>query len=69
MLYKIACNSIKKKTTAQVFSCEFCKVLKTLFFTEHIQWLFLYVSHRLFFHFEFATFSENGQIMSNNQIR
>ena len=38
-----ACNFIKKKTLAQVFSCEFCKILRTLFVTEHLCWLLLYV--------------------------
>ena len=31
-----ACKFIKKETLAQVFSCEFCKLFKTKFFTEHI---------------------------------
>ena len=31
-----ACNFIKKETLAQVFSCEFCKIFKNTFFTEHI---------------------------------
>ena len=29
-----ACNFIKKETMAQVFSCEFCEVVKNTFFTE-----------------------------------
>ena len=28
-------NFIKKETLAQVFSCEFCKISKNTFFTEH----------------------------------
>ena len=32
-----ACNFIKKDTLAQVFSCEFCKISKNKFFTEHPQ--------------------------------
>ena len=32
-----ACNSIKKQTLAQVFSCEFCEIFKNTFFTEHLQ--------------------------------
>ena len=32
----LACNSIKKKSLAQVFSCEFCKIFKNTFFIEHI---------------------------------
>ena len=31
-----ACNFIKKETMAQIFSCEFCKISKTTFFTEHL---------------------------------
>ena len=30
-----ACNFIKKEVLAQVFSCEFCKISKNTFFTEH----------------------------------
>ena len=29
-------NFIKKKALAQVFSCEFCKICKNTFFTEHL---------------------------------
>ena len=28
---------IKKETLAQVFSCEFCKIFKNTFFTEHLR--------------------------------
>ena len=35
-----ACNFIKKETLAQVFSCEFCKIL-TPFLTERLWWLLL----------------------------
>ena len=31
----------KKEALAQVFSCEFCEVFKTIFFTEHLWWLLL----------------------------
>ena len=31
------CNFIKKETTAQVFSCEFCEISKNAFFTEHLR--------------------------------
>ena len=31
-----ACNFIKKETLAQVFSCEFCKISKNTFYTEHL---------------------------------
>ena len=32
-----ACNFIKKEALAQVFSCEFCKISKNIFFTEHLR--------------------------------
>ena len=31
------CNFIKKEIPTQVFSCEFCKIFKNTFFTEHTQ--------------------------------
>ena len=31
-----ACNFIKKETLAQVFSCEFCEISKSTFFTDHL---------------------------------
>ena len=31
-----ACDYIKNKTLAQVFSCEFCAIFKSTFFTEHL---------------------------------
>ena len=30
------CNFIKKETLAQVFSCEFSKIFKDIFFIEHL---------------------------------
>ena len=33
----LTCNIIKKKTLAQVFSCEFCEFFKNTFFTEHFR--------------------------------
>ena len=30
------CNFILKKSLAQVFSCEFCKISKNTFFKEHL---------------------------------
>ena len=33
--YKKSCNFIKKETLAQVFSCEFGKILKNTNFIEH----------------------------------
>ena len=30
-----ACNFIKKKSLAQVFSCEFCEMSKKTYFIEH----------------------------------
>ena len=32
LLLPQACNFIKKETLAQVFSCEFCKISKNIFF-------------------------------------
>ena len=32
---KKACNFIKKDTLAQVLSCEYCKIFKNTFSTEH----------------------------------
>ena len=29
-------NFIERETLAQVFSCEFCEILKNSFFTEHL---------------------------------
>ena len=37
------CNFIKKETLAQMFSFEFCRIFKNAFFTEHLQWLLLYI--------------------------
>ena len=31
------CNFIKKETLAQLFSCEFCQISKSTFFTEHLK--------------------------------
>ena len=33
----LAFNFIKKETLSQVFSCEFCKISKNTFFTEHLR--------------------------------
>ena len=38
-----ACNFIKQETLAQLFSCELCEILRTLFVTEHLRWLLLHV--------------------------
>ena len=32
----LSCNFIKKETLAQGFFCEFCKIFKNTFFTEHL---------------------------------
>ena len=37
------CNFIKKETLSQVFSCEFCEILKNTFFIEHFRWLLLFL--------------------------
>ena len=34
---KVAGNFIKKETLVQVFSCEFSKIFKNTFFTEHLR--------------------------------
>ena len=34
---------IKNETLSQVFSCEFSKVFKNIFFIEHLWWLLLYL--------------------------
>ena len=36
-------ETIKKETLAQVFSCKFAKFQRTLFLTEHLQWLLLHM--------------------------
>ena len=33
----LSCNFINKETLAQRFFCEFCKIFKNSFFTEHLQ--------------------------------
>ena len=42
---KHPCQShfFNKRTLAQVFSCEFCKIFKNIFFTEHLWWLLLLI--------------------------
>ena len=35
--YSFLINLIKKETPAQVFSCEFCEILRNTFFTEHFR--------------------------------
>ena len=40
-VWKGACNSIKKETLAQVFSCEFCQISKNTFFIERLCWMLL----------------------------
>ena len=36
MLEVEACDFIKKRDSAQVFSCEFFEISKNIFFTEHL---------------------------------
>ena len=36
-----AITLLKKETPVWVFSCEYCRILKNAFFTEHFWWLFL----------------------------
>ena len=40
---------MKKKTPAQMFSCEYCKILKNSFFIEHLWWLLLQMHAECFF--------------------
>ena len=47
-----ACTFFKKGTLAQLFFCEFCKISKNTFFTEHRRWLLLNTT-RLFMFFWF----------------
>ena len=42
-----ACNFIKKETLAQMFYCEFCELLRTPFFIEHLWWLLLFMDDKL----------------------
>ena len=44
----MACHFIKKEILIQVFSCEFCEILRTRFLTEHLRWLLLGVSYCCF---------------------
>ena len=44
-----ACNFIKQGISAQLFSCEFCKNLRTVFFIEHLRWRLLCFVIWLFF--------------------
>ena len=36
LFFKKVANFMKKETLARVFSCEFCEISKSTFFTEHI---------------------------------
>ena len=31
-----ACNFVKKETSAQVFSCQFCEIFKSTYFAGHL---------------------------------
>ena len=42
-----ACNVIKNKTLAQVFSCEFCEIFKNTFFTEDLRRLLLFFKTKI----------------------
>ena len=41
LLITLQANFIKKETLAQVFPVNFVKLLRTLFFIEHLWWLLL----------------------------
>ena len=36
-----ACNLIKKETPAKTFFCEFCKIIKNMFWQDTSRWLLL----------------------------
>ena len=42
-----ACNFIKKRLQHRFFPVKFPKFLRTPFFTEHVRWLLLKISHEL----------------------
>ena len=52
--FLIKLQAFKKESLMQVLSCEFCRISKNTFFTEHPQWLLL--SH--YEHFIFKVFSK-----------
>ena len=31
-----ACNFVKKKTSTPMFSCEYCKIFKNIYYEEHL---------------------------------
>ena len=41
---------LKKETLAQVFSCEFCEILKNTLLTEYLRWLILNMGLKLWGH-------------------
>ena len=45
--YLKTCNFIKKRFQHRCFPVKLAKLLRTPFFTEHIQWLLLEISHEL----------------------
>ena len=42
-----ACNFVEKRLQHRCFPVKFAKFLRTPFFTEHIRWLLLEISHEL----------------------
>ena len=42
-----ACNFIKKRLQHKFFPVKFAKFLRTPFFTEHVRWMLLEISHEL----------------------
>ena len=52
-----AYNFIKKETLAQVFSCEFCKILRPPFLKEHLRWQLLTFTLLIFSIWSNVTFS------------
>ena len=45
-----ACKFIKKRLQHRFFPVKFAKFLRTPFFTEHVRWLLLEISHELSFY-------------------
>ena len=55
----MACNFIKKKTPAQLFSCEYHKMFEKNVFMEYLQWLLLKMVE------EFLRTSKDGLTWNN----
>ena len=59
---KHLCQSLlfnKEETLALVFSCEFCELFKSTFFTEHLRWLLLKRLSKRLVSLEVTVFTKN----------